>query len=78
MIFTAPNPHIQDGLKNPSMKALRLPAVLDKTGISRSQLFRLIQQGKFPSAHRLSERVSAWDERAIDQFLAEKFGGSSL
>jgi prophage regulatory protein len=56
------------------LRALRLPAVLEKTGLSRSQLFRLIQQGTFPPSHKLSERVSVWDEGAIDTFLAEKFG----
>ena len=54
-------------------KALRLPAVAEKTGLSKTHIYRLIQQGKFPRSHRLSERVSVWDEAAIDGFLAAKF-----
>ncbi len=55
-------------------KALRCPKVLERTGLSKTHLYRLIQQGKFPKPHKLSERVSAWDEAAVDAFLAERFG----
>ncbi len=57
------------------IRALRLPAVLEKTGLSRTHLYRLTLQGKFPSSHRLSERVAVWDEEVIDIWLAEKFAG---
>ncbi len=57
-------------------KALRLPKVAEKTGLSKTHLYRLIQQGKFPKPCKLSERVSVWDEAAIDNWLAEKFAGS--
>lgn len=56
-------------------KALRLPAVAEKTGLSKTHIYRLIHQGKFPPSHRLSERVAVWDESAIDAFLAAKFEG---
>jgi prophage regulatory protein len=55
-------------------KALRCPQVLERTGLSKTHLYRLIQQNKFPAPRKLSERVSAWDEVAIDGWLAEKFG----
>jgi prophage regulatory protein len=55
-------------------KALRCPKVLERTGLSKTHLYRLIQQGKFPAPHKLSERVSAWDAAAIDSWLAERFG----
>lgn len=57
-------------------KALRLPAVAEKTGLSKTHIYRLIQQGKFPRSHRLSERVSVWDEATIDAWLTTKFEGS--
>jgi predicted DNA-binding transcriptional regulator AlpA len=53
--------------------ALRRKAVLEKTGLSATHLHRLIQCGKFPSPHKLSERVSAWDSAEVDAWLAEKF-----
>ncbi len=57
----------------PIRKALRIPQVIERTGLSKTHLYRLIQQGKFPKSHRLSERVSAWDEQDISAWLAEKF-----
>ena len=56
-------------------KALRVPAILAKTGLSRSSLYRLIKQKKFPKLHKFSERISAGDEAEIDDWLAEKFAG---
>lgn len=59
---------------NPTRRALRATKVIEKTGLSKTHLYRLIQQGKFPAPHKLSERVSVWDEAAIDAWLAAKFG----
>ena len=56
-------------------RALRAAKVLEKTGISRTHMYRLIQQGDFPPPSKLSERVSIWDEAAIDSWLDRKFGG---
>ena len=56
-------------------RALRLPAVLAATAVSKTHLYRLIQQGKFPTGSLLSERVRAWSESEIDNWLAEKFAG---
>jgi prophage regulatory protein len=58
-------------------RALRASKVLEKTGISRTHLYRLIQQGEFPRSYKLSERVSVWDEAAIDTWLDSKLGGKS-
>ncbi len=59
---------------HPVRKALRLQKVAEKTGLSKTHLYRLVQAGKFPQPIKLSERVSAWDEAAIDAWLNEKFG----
>lgn len=58
-------------------RALRLPAVLDKTGLSRTQWLRLVQRGDAPPPVKLSERVSAWDEAVIDRWLAAKFDAAA-
>ncbi len=54
-------------------KALRIPQVQERTKLSKTHLYRLIQRGEFPAPCKLSERVSAWDEAAIDAWLAGKF-----
>lgn len=62
-------------IANGHRRALRLPAVLQKTGLSKTHLHRLMQRKNFPQSCKLSERVSVWDEAAIDAWLAEKFSG---
>ncbi|MBD3821176.1 MAG: AlpA family transcriptional regulator [Thiotrichales bacterium] len=50
-------------------KVLRLPAVIEKTGLSRSSIYRLIQEGKFPPPVKLSARASAWFDDDINEWL---------
>ncbi len=59
----------------PSRRALRVSKVLEKTGLSRTTLYRLLKIGQFPRSHKLSERVAVFDEGDIDAWLAQKFGG---
>jgi prophage regulatory protein len=58
------------------IRTMRLPEVLIKTGLSRTHVYRLIQNANFPAPHKLSERVSVWNEAEIDAWLAEKLGGA--
>ena len=48
---------------------LRLPAVLKLTGLSRSTLYRKIDQGTFPRQIKISERCAGWRSSAIDAWL---------
>lgn len=49
---------------------LRLPAVIDRTGYSRSSIYALIAQGKFPRMYRLSGgRAVAWKESEINEYI---------
>lgn len=58
-------------------KVLRLPKVLEKTGISRSQLYRLINRGDFPKQYHLSLRTAVWVESEIEAWLLQKMKGAS-
>ena len=58
-------------------KVLRLPKVLEKIGISRSQLYRLINQGEFPKQYHLSIRTAVWNEAEIDAWLLQKMKGAT-
>lgn len=53
--------------------AIRLGKVTEKTGLSKSHLYRLVKLGKFPKPYNLSERVVAWDESQVNEWLFEKF-----
>ena len=69
---TAAQPQVAAPLTKPR-KALRKPAVLERCGLSNTHLYRLINAGKFPHPHKISERLVAWDEAEVDQWLAAKF-----
>ncbi|MBS0416673.1 MAG: AlpA family transcriptional regulator [Proteobacteria bacterium] len=51
---------------------LRLPAVMEKTGLSRASIYRLGALGRFPKRVKISENTAAWDEQEIDAFLNER------
>ena len=55
-------------------RALRLQQVVERTGLSKTHIYRLMQRGQFPAPARLSERVVAWDEDAVCAWLNERFG----
>lgn len=48
---------------------LRLPAVVQRTGYSRSTLYALIQKGDFPAPISLGARAVAWPSEEIDAWI---------
>lgn len=60
----------------PPRRALRISKVTDKTGVSKTHIYRLIKAGAFPKPAKISERVSIWDESTLDDWLAGKFEGA--
>jgi prophage regulatory protein len=56
-------------------KALRINSVIELTGVSKTHLYRLIREKKFPRPVKLSARVSVWDAALIDRWLSSKFEG---
>jgi prophage regulatory protein len=50
-------------------RILRLNKVLDRTGLSRSTLYRRMQAGTFPKNIKISERCAGWRESAVDDWL---------
>jgi prophage regulatory protein len=51
---------------------LKIPEVRAKTGLSRSHLYALAQNGEFPKPVKLSERSSAWVESEVDGWIEER------
>jgi prophage regulatory protein len=43
-------------------RILRLKAVLERTGLSRSTLYRKVQDGTFPKQVRIAARCAGWRE----------------
>lgn len=52
----------------PDVRFLRLPEVKDRVGLSRSQIYRLIQTGGFPAPLKLSRQVSVWPDQDITRW----------
>ena len=50
-------------------RIIRLKTVLDRTGLSRSTLYRKMGQGTFPKQVRISVRCAGWRESAVDAWL---------
>ena len=54
-----------------SNKINRLPAVIDKTGLSRSSIYLRMSKGEFPQSISLGDRAIGWLEADIEQWLEQ-------
>lgn len=54
---------------SPTPRMLRLPAVIELTGLRRDSIYRKAREGTFPKPRKLSERASAWREDEVRQWL---------
>jgi len=55
---------------------LRLPAVIDRTGLSRSSIYRHEAAGVFPKRIKLGEHASAWLAADVERWIAERVAAS--
>jgi len=54
------------------MKLLRLPAVLERTGVSRSLLYLLEARGEFPRRLKLTARCVGWRSDDIEDWITRR------
>lgn len=57
-----------------SERIVRLRTVLDRTGLSRTTVYRKIAEGTFPAQVRISVHGAGWYESAIDRWIADPAG----
>jgi prophage regulatory protein len=57
---------------------IRLPAVRARVGLSRSQIYELVRQGKFPAPIKLSERASGWQESSVSEWVNARIEAARL
>lgn len=50
-------------------RILRLSTVLDRTGLSRSTLYRRMGEGRFPKQIAISQRCAGWRESEVREWL---------
>ena len=51
---------------------LRLPQVIQKTGLCRSSIYTRIAAGEFPAGFSLGGRARGWLEAEIEQWITER------
>ena len=51
---------------------IRLPEVRQKVGMSKSYIYDLITQDKFPKPVKVSSRISCWVAAEVDQWVQER------
>ncbi|EJL9427959.1 AlpA family transcriptional regulator [Vibrio cholerae] len=51
------------------MRFLKLKEVMEKTALSRSAIYRKMNDGEFPQAVSLGERAIAWVESEVDEWM---------
>ncbi|ECU9386452.1 TPA: AlpA family transcriptional regulator [Salmonella enterica subsp. enterica serovar Concord] len=55
-----------------SHRLLRLPQLLDKTGLKRAQVYAYMKTGYFPKSIKIGPSSVAWLESEIDDWINEK------
>ena len=53
-------------------RILRRPEVERRIGFGRSQIYKMILEGRFPKAKRLGIRAVGWDSAEVDRWIAER------
>ena len=53
-------------------RILRLPAVMDVTGLGRTTVYEQMAAGRFPKPIKLSERAVGWLEADIQNWIETK------
>jgi len=56
------------------LRLLRFPAIRERTGLSRSTIWRLERRGAFPRHRRISANAVAWIEDEINDWIRERRG----
>jgi prophage regulatory protein len=51
---------------------LRLPKVIERTGLSRSSIYAMINTGHFPPPVNIGQRAVAWREADLEQWAANR------
>ena len=59
-----------------TIKILRLPSIIELTGLSRSTIYLRISKGEFPAPISLGGRAVGWVEGDVENWLCEKVEAS--
>lgn len=55
---------------------LRLPAVVQRTGYSKSRIYALAKKGEFPAPVAIGQRATAWLESEVNNWMQARIAAS--
>lgn len=61
---------------NKSTRIIRLPAVIDVTGLARSTIYKGMADGTFPQSIQLGPRAVGWPESVIQKWIADRINSA--
>jgi prophage regulatory protein len=67
-----PKPAYGSTLDQLTLRFMRFAAVRERTGLSRSTIWRLERVGAFPKHHRISSNAVAWVEQDVVDWMQDK------
>jgi len=50
-------------------RILRISTVLERTGLTRSTLYRKMERGEFPRQVKIAQRCAGWRESAVNDWM---------
>ena len=59
-----------------STRLLRLPQVIDRTGLGKTKLYELQKDGLFPMRIKITAHAVAWIEEEVETWIAGKVADS--
>ncbi|WP_341669070.1 helix-turn-helix transcriptional regulator [Alcaligenes sp. SDU_A2] len=61
---------------NNSTRIIRLPAVIDATGLARSTIYKGMADGTFPQSIQLGPRAVGWPESVIQKWISDRINSA--
>ena len=62
----------------PMLRLLRFPAIHERTGLSRSTIWRLERHGDFPKHRRISANAVAWVEEEVITWIRSRIDAVTM
>lgn len=64
-------------MANTQRRLIRRPAVTDRTGLSRTTIWRAVRAGTFPVPVPIGQRAMAWVEAEVDAWIEARLAERS-
>lgn len=70
------NPHRTTTVQTQQTKIIRLPAVMERTGLSKPYIYQMIKRGEFPASVRIAPRYAGWIESEVETWLHQRIAAA--